>query len=127
MTSFLRRQSPERVDAAHNTFTIDDHRVDHETILDPETGLLVQRPIKITPEQEHARELAAMHHALESVDYRIATLDPNDVMAYEEPLSDERMERKRAGLDLERLDILDKLAELEAAEPPTGRKLKLKA
>jgi hypothetical protein len=123
MPSFLRPRSNEvRVEGAHNSFTIDDHRVDHVSMLDPATGLYVQKSIAATEEELHERELASMRHALASVDHRIDTLDPADVMPYEEPLSAEQLERKRIGLENEREWIVSEIARLEAPAEPEKRK-----
>jgi hypothetical protein len=111
---------PERVEGEQNTFTLDDKRVDHASWLNPQTGLLEQRSIKATEEELRAREVASLRRALESVDARIAQLDPNDVFAWEEPRTEEQMRRRREGLDAERAHILAELARLEA-EPPTKK------
>ena len=107
------------VEFGHQTFGFDDRRVDTETWLNPETGLVEQRPIKITPEQAKVVEIEGWRRALASVDLRIANFDPNaNLMAYEEPLTEEKIERLRLSLENERQRCLDELAALGAAPVP---------
>lgn len=95
---------------------VHDARVDHISVFDPASGLVSQRGIAITPAEEHERDLRDMRAALASVDHRIAALDPNDVMPWEEPRSEATMAKLRAGLDAEREHVLSEIARLEA--PP---------
>ena len=105
---------------SNQSIVIDDHRVDHVSVLNPETGLVTQKPVAATAEEIRLRELASLRRGLESVEYRLANLDPNDVMPWEEPVSEERMAKIRAGLEAEREYVLAKLAELD---PPAETKL----
>ena len=100
------------------TFTIDDATVDHFSVLDPATGLVTQKPVKASDEEMRQREVLGYQRGLASVDHRLATLDPNDVMPYEEPLSQEQVDRRRAGLEAERAFIVARLAELEPVLEP---------
>jgi hypothetical protein len=100
-------------DPRTRTFGHDDHRVDFIEVIDPETGLFVRKPVAATPEELRQREVDGWRKALESVDYRLAALDPNDVLPPDEPRSEEWMAKRRAGLENERERCLDELARLE--------------
>ncbi len=102
---------------------VDDHRVDAISWLNPDTGLIEQKPARITPEEARQVEIDGWRKALASVERRIETFDPNgDRMPYEEPLTEEKIERLRVSLDGEKQRCLDELARLEApAAEPTKR------
>jgi hypothetical protein len=105
------------------TFSIDTHTIDHVRVRDPETGLWSERSVKASDDEIRQREIDGLTRGLASVDHRLATLDPNDVMPYEEPLSEGAVEKRRAGLEAEREYVLARLAEYEPAPAPTkGRR-----
>jgi hypothetical protein len=111
------RSRSNEVQTGHQTFVVDDHRVAaYETVLDPETGLIVQRSIAATDEEIRARELAAMRRGLESVDARIAQAD-HKLAPWEDDPDEEEIAKRRAGLEAERELLLSKLAQLEPPEP----------
>jgi hypothetical protein len=108
-------------DPRTQTFVHDDHKVDFFSRVNPETGLVEQVPIAATEEEKRAVERRSLQRALESVDARLAALDLNDVMPWEEPLTDVQVARKRAGLEAEREHVLAKIAELEPPAEPEKR------
>jgi hypothetical protein len=103
----------------NNTITYDNGTVDCVSFVG-EDGLVVQRPIAITPEEERDRSVRDLRRALESVAFREQHVA--EVMPWEEPMSADKVERKRSELANERAFILAELDRLDPDEPVKPRK-----
>lgn len=60
---------------SNQSLNFDDGTIDHTSYLDPETGLLIQKPLKVTPEQVRQRDIRDLRRELEGVEHRLARLD----------------------------------------------------
>lgn len=122
MSTFLTRFDAIE-DAPSRTILYDDGQFDHVTVRDPETGLLTQRPIRATPEEQREVEVKNLRSNLASVEDALAGVEglwPNEQLLPTERR--ERIEERRAGLEAERQVIYERLAALGAPVEERGRR-----
>jgi hypothetical protein len=103
--------------------SFDDGRTDSLSYRDPETGLVVHRPVAASPEEKRQAEIDSWRHGLESVERRIATSDPTDRFLHGDDPTEKEIEKRRASMEGERQKCLDELARLGVpVTEPTGRR-----